>query len=162
MAMKTNRRKLVVRDLQITTPINWANVATVFVILAVGSYKFVESPSVFYGTSALILMVILLFLVFARDEVHLDSTGEGEIQSKLWTLTGVKKYKHQSLTKARSIIAIDIGAADAGESIKSYLLFDDGYKLPIPGEDVVRAEIVAWFQSNLNLTLNIIKDLKSL
>ena len=147
-----------VKELQITSPINWTNVIIAFLILTVGTYKFIESPSFSYGAISLILTAILFFLVFTRDGVRLDLSGEGVIESKLWTLTGVKKYKYQSLTKAKTIIAVDIGAADAGESIKSYLLFDDGYKLPIPGEAVVREAMVAWFQSNLKINLNIKKE----
>lgn len=145
------------KSLTITAPINKANVIICLVILAAGLYKFLESPSLSYGAISVIMMLILLFLTFARDEVRLDPADDGVIESKLWTITGMKKYKYQGLTKASSISAVDIGAADAGELIKSYLLFADSYKLPIPGEDVVRENIVGWFQSNYNLNLSIMK-----
>jgi len=144
-------------NMTITSPINKANVMICVVILAVGTYKFIGSPSLAYGVLSLVLMFVLLFLIFGRDEVHLDASDDGVIESKLWTLTGVKKYKYQGLKKAISVIAVDIGAVDAGELIKSYLLFSDGFKLPLPEEDMVREQIAAWFQSTYKLNLNVTK-----
>jgi hypothetical protein len=143
------------RVLQITSPISWADIIGGSLILAVGVYKFIESPSVILGIFVLILVIILIFLLFLRDEVRFDASDEGVVESKFWTITGVKKYRYQGLSKARAIITVDIDGVDSGEIIKGFLLFEDGYRHPIPGDNTISEKIISWFQNNYNTTLNI-------
>lgn len=140
--------------LKVISPINWAIFIVVFLILAGGLYNFIESPSFLAGMIILLFIFILIFLLFARHELSLDASGVGVAAVKQWTLEGVKNYNYQGLSKAKDIIKVDIGGSES-EVIKWFLLFDDGYRLPIPGNDANIEEIMGWFQDNYGNSISV-------
>jgi hypothetical protein len=146
------------RVLHITAPIKWIDVIFLFLILASGVYQFIETLSIFYGICLFIILILLLFFLFGRDEVRFDTSGEGVVETKHYTLIGIKKHKYQGLSKAKDIIKVDVSGVDTGKNIEGYLLFDDGYRQPIPGDDTSIEKIISWFKNNYGTSLSIKKE----
>ena len=127
-------------------------------MLAVGIYVAIRSPSVLYISLVFILTVALLFMTFVRDQAHFSSAGSGSVECRIWALTGVRNYRYGGLTEARSIIVTDIGASDSGKSMKQFLLFSDGHRIPLPEGEEVSSRIAGWFESVYGIRLSTIRE----
>jgi hypothetical protein len=124
----------------------------------VGVYVFIKTPTFFYGSLIFVVLFVLIFIVVARDEIHLKSANGGTAESKIWTLFGTKKYKYNGLEKAKKVLIIDLGVSDAGRSTKYFLEFEDGYKLALPDDDKTTQKVISWFKEVYGKTLNIEKQ----
>lgn len=123
------------------------------VMLSAVIIAMIQSPSIIGGVFIVCLLVVIFF-TFTREEVVLDETGDGVIESKIWTLTGVKKYRYHGLAKAKAVILEDIGSE--APDILNYLQFEDGHKLLLPRGKNIPEAVKAWFKTKYDIELEII------
>lgn len=123
------------------------------VMLSAVIIAMIQSPSIIGGVF-IFCMLVVIFFTFTHDEVVFDETGDGAVESRIWTFTGVRKYRYEGLAKAKAVIAEDVGSETT--VINNYLLFEDGHKLLLPDGKDVGEKVKAWFKKKYNIELEII------
>ena len=138
------------KTLRLIYPIKWMYPIAGIIMLLGTIYQVIETPDDIGSYITLAVVVIVSPFFYLRSVAFFDVNDDGVVESKWWTFVYFKKYRYHGLAKAKAVILQE------GDYTYAYLLFGDGYKLPIPGDPANIEVVKAWFKKKYNIELEMI------
>jgi hypothetical protein len=148
--------------LYFSTKIDWALALVAAIIILLGIWQMMTGK-IFLPEQLLLPAGGIFFMFYAlmTNDIKFEPIGKGRVNARVWIFVSYKRYHYEDLTKAKAIIIYKVNRWGDFKIDSRILLFEDGYKIPLPDNEDIADKISAWFREKYSIEVPIKEEIKT-
>jgi hypothetical protein len=149
-------------SLYLSTKKDWALAALAIITIVLGIWQ-MTSGAIFKPEQLLLPAggLFFMFNAFMINDIKFEPIGKGKVDAKEWIFVAYKRYHYDDLTKAKAIVIYKVNRWGDFRIDSRILLFEDGYKIPLPDDEQAADKVAGWFLEKLNIEVPITEEIKT-